>query len=129
MASNVSIKQLSGNRSWRQYASTPGLIAALNNPSLSLGSDVSLTIHGRFLQPVLDVLLFFLGVPVVLSRESRNVFVSVGSCLLVVVAFYAILTASQAMGMAYLLTPALAAWLPLFLLVPWAFLVSEPLRR
>ena len=129
IASNVSVKQLSGSRSWRQYASTSSLISALNNPSLNLGSDVPLTIHGRFVQPIVDVLLFFLGIPVVLSRESRNVFVSVGSCLLVVVAFFAILTASQALGAAYIVSPALAAWLPLMVLMPWAFLVSEPLRR
>ena len=129
IASNVSVKQLSGSRSWRQYASTTSLISALNNPSLNLGSDVPLTIHGRFVQPIVDVLLFFLGIPVVLSRESRNVFVSVGSCLLVVVAFFAILTASQALGAAYIVSPALAAWLPLMVLMPWAFLVSEPLRR
>ncbi|MFC1757854.1 LptF/LptG family permease [Planctomycetota bacterium] len=129
IASNVSLKQLSGNPAWRQYASTPSLVAALNNPSLNLGSDVPMTIHGRVMQPIVDVLLFFLGVPVVLSRESRNVFVSVGSCLLVVVAFFVILTASQALGMAYIVTPALAAWLPVLVLMPWAILVSEPLRR
>lgn len=129
IASNVSIDQLSGNRSWRQYSSTGSLIKALQNPSLGLGTDVPLTIHSRFLQPLLDILLFFLGVPVVLSRESRNVFISVGTCLLIVVLYFGVIIGSQTLGINYLITPSMAAWIPLMVFVPWAFAVAEPLRR
>lgn len=128
VASNVSLNQLVGNRSWRQYATTANLIKALHNPSLNLGNDVPLTIHSRILQPVLDVALFFLGVPVVLSRESRNVFVSIGSCLLVVVIFFAVITGAQSLGLNYILSPSLAAWIPVMIFVPWSFAVAEPFR-
>ncbi len=129
VSSKVPFSHLQGGNSWRQFASTPHLVAGLRNPSLDYGADVSVTIHSRILQPFLDVTLFFLGLPLVLARESRNVFVAAGSCLLMVTMFMIVLLACHAMGMNYLITPALAAWCPLMIFVPLALAMSEPLRR
>ena len=85
--------------------------------------------HARFVQPVLDITLFFLGIPVVLARESRNVFVAAGSAVFIVTAFFLIILTSHSLGMHFLLTPAQAAWAPLMILVPWAVATSAPLRR
>lgn len=129
VSSDVPFSHLQGGNSWRQFASTPHLIAGLRNPSLDYGADVSVTIHARILQPFLDITLFFLGLPLVLARESRNVFVAVGSCLLMVTTFMVVVLACHAMGMNYLMTPALAAWCPLMIFVPLALAMSSPLRR
>lgn len=127
VASNVSFAQLTNGRAWVQFSSTRSLIRAMRNPSLDLGQIVPVTIHSRFVQPILDVTLFFLGVPIVLSRESRNVFVAIGSCLIVAVFFYVVVLIAQSLGINFILSPAFAAWLPLMILVPWAAFKSDPL--
>ena len=128
IVSDVAVSQLSDGRSWRQFASTPALIKAVRNPSLDLGADVSVTIHSRIIQPVLDITLFFLGMPVVLSKETRNVFIAIGSCLLVVTVFFVVVMTFQTFGNSYLIGPAQAVWYPLMILIPWAAASSNPLR-
>jgi lipopolysaccharide export system permease protein len=73
--------------------------------------------------------LLFLGLPLVMARHSRNIFVAAGSCLLMVAIFLIVVLASHGLGMSYLLKPALAAWGPLLVFVPGAVAMSEPLRR
>jgi lipopolysaccharide export system permease protein len=96
---------------------------------MNFGADVRVTVHARILQPILDITLFFLGIPVVLARESRNVFVAAGSCILVVAAYFMIVLGFHGLGMNYLITPAQAAWSPVLIMVPWAVLRSAPLHR
>lgn len=129
VVSHVRFGQLLRGRAWRRFASTRELVAGLKNPSMSLGADARVSVHARLLQPILDVTLFFLGIPVILSREARNVFVSVGSCLLIVAAYFVILLGFHSLGMNYLISPALAAWCPVLIMVPWSVARSGPLRR
>ena len=129
VVSDVNFGQLMGGRTWSQFASTTELVAGLSNPSMGLGADVRVAVHARIVQPVLDMALFFLGVPIVLARESRNVFVAAGSCVLIVASFYLIMLAAHGLGMHFLLTPAQAAWTPVMITVPWAVAASAPLRR
>jgi lipopolysaccharide export system permease protein len=128
VVSNVDFRQLAGGSQWRKLSSTPELVAGLRNPSLDYGLDAKVTIHSRLVQPLLDMTLFFLGLPLVLSRENRNVFVAVGWCLLVVVFFLLVVTGCQVLGnQGHLLTPALAAWFPLMVFVPSATALSHPI--
>lgn len=128
VVSHVTLGQLLGGKSWRQFASTSDLISGLSNPSMNFGADVRVAVHARLVQPFLDITLFFLGIPVVLARESRNVFVAAGSCLFVVGLYYVIMLGSHNLGMNYLITPVQAAWCPLLTMVPWAVSRSAPLR-
>ncbi|HJT34548.1 MAG TPA: LptF/LptG family permease, partial [Pirellulales bacterium] len=113
-----------GGRSWRQFSSTAQLIAGLSNPSLGLageyGADVRVAIHSRVVQPLLDLTLLFLGLPLVLSGTNRNVFVAIGLCGLVCTAFMMVVLGCQYLGEISLLEPALAAWAPLMVFVPVA---------
>ncbi len=121
LVSNVTFDQLSNSLAWKQYASTLQLIGSLRNPSLDFGADMSVAIHSRMLQPFLDITLLFLGMPLVLSKGNRNVFVAIGLCILVVSFFVLVTLALQHLGSSqYLLSPALAAWAPLMLFVPAA---------
>jgi len=127
VVSEVDFQKLAVGRLWRRYASTPQLIAALRDPSQNLGLDAKVTIHSRVVQPLLDVTLLFLGLPLVLARENRNVFLAAGLCLLVVLLFFCLVTACQILGSrGYLLTPVLAAWLPLIILAPTATAIAYP---
>ena len=57
-------------------------------------------------------------------------FVAIGQCLALVIAFTLIVYGCQnVLGSSYLLEPALAAWLPLMIFVPCAVALSQPLRE
>lgn len=128
VVSNVSFSNLVGGRQWRELASTSELVEGLRNPSLDFGLQTRVTMHSRFVQPFLDLTLFVLGLPLVLSRQNRNVFVAVGMCVGVVIAYFAVMIVCQGMGASgFLLTPAQAAWCPLLILAPIAAALSQPI--
>jgi len=90
---------------------------------------VRVAIHARMVQPFLDITLVFLGLPLVVTRESRNVFVAIGLCLAVVTLFLLVVIGLQYLGAICLLDPALAAWAPLMLFVPPAVALAEGMWR
>jgi lipopolysaccharide export system permease protein len=127
VVSDVEFDQLVDAASWRQYSSTWDLIAGLYNRSLDFGSDVRVTVHSRLVQPVLDLTLLFLGMPLLLRRTNRNVFVAIGLCLLVVIGFLLVVMGCQYLGTSMLVGPVVAVWAPLFIFVPLAAWMSEPI--
>jgi lipopolysaccharide export system permease protein len=127
VVSDLSFEQLKGNTSFRRYLSTVELIQGLNNRSLDYGNDVKVIVHSRFLTPFLDFTVFLLGLPLVLGRENRNIFVAAGVCMGVVAAFLAVTIVCHAAGSNYLLRPVLAAWLPLAIFAPAAYTLARPL--
>ncbi len=129
VASEITFEQLVGQDDWRQYASFLELVAGLHNRSLALGAGVAVAIHARPLQPVLDMTLLFLGLPLMLRRGNRNIFVAIGMCLGLVVAFLMLEMGAAYLGSSYLISPSLAAWLPLMVFVPLAVAISDPLRE
>jgi lipopolysaccharide export system permease protein len=118
--SDVTFEQLAAGNAWRQYSSTRDLIAGLHNPSLDFAADVRVSVHARLVQPVLDMTLLFLGLPMVMSRQNRNIFVAAGLCVLIVALFVLVVLACHAAGYNYLLSPPLAAWFPLLIFIPIA---------
>jgi len=129
LVSGVSFDHLVGNIVYAQLSSTPQLIADLRNPSLGFGADVRVAIHGRMVQPMLDVTLLFLGLPLVVMRENRRVFWAIGLCMAVSVAFMLAVIVLRHLGDIYLIDPALAAWAPLMLFVPLAVWMAESLWK
>lgn len=129
LASQVSFDLLHGGKAWQQYASTWALIRGLANSSVGFGAEVRVTIHSRFVQPLLDATLLLLGLPLAISQGRRNLFAAIGLCLLLVVVFMMVVIACQYLGFHSLVRPSLAAWLPLFIFVPAAVSVSDPLRQ
>jgi lipopolysaccharide export system permease protein len=126
LASGVHFDQLVDAASWRQYSSTWDLIGGLYNRSLDFGADVRVTIHSRVLQPIFDVTLLLLGMPLVLRQGNRNIFVAIGLALAVVVGFMLVVLGFQYLGSSMLVRPVVAAWAPLFVFVPLAAWISEP---
>jgi len=127
VASDITFEQLEDGASWRQYSSLRDLIVGLRNPSLDFGADVRVTIHARFVQPFLDATLLFLGLPLILAGENRNVFRAIGMCLALVLCFELLVLTCQWLGSSYYVNPSLAAWLPLMIFVPCAMAVVDPL--
>ena len=128
VVSAVTFDQLAGGSQWRHLASTTELIRGTRNPSLSFDLDARVTIHSRFVRPMLDISLFLIGLPLVLSQKNRNIFVAAGWCLLLVVGFILILMVCHAIGASGgLLSPVSAAWLPLLIFAPLVTAVSYPI--
>jgi len=121
VTSEITFEHLAADRVWQQYSSTQELIEALRNPSLDYGADTRVAVHRRFVQPLLDMTLLFLGLPLVLARSHRNLFVAAAQCLLLVGLFFVVSLACQAMGNTVMVRPVLAAWLPLLIFVPIAY--------
>lgn len=129
VVSDVSFEQLAGGNYWRQLGSTKELMAHLRNPSLDLGSDARVTLHARLVQPLLDLTLFILGLPLVLSQTNRNLFVSASLSLAMLVGFFAVVMTCHALGSNHFISPAFSAWLPLMILSPAAYANIVPLWR
>jgi len=119
----VTFNQLAGGEAWRQYGSTLELVEGVRNPSLELTTKVDSIIHSRVTQPILDLTLLLLGLPIILSKSDRNVFKALGIGTLLIVAFLAIQLLSREIGISYQ-QPVMGAWFPLILFVPiaaWLF--------
>jgi lipopolysaccharide export system permease protein len=127
VVSNMAFEQLTGGSNWQQFSSTSELIAGLSNRSLDYGADVRVSIHSRLMQPFLDLTLLLLGLPLVVSRENRNMFVAIGLSICVVAGFMLLVVGSRILGTYQLLNPALAAWLPLIVCVPAVAATSDAL--
>lgn len=129
VVSNVDFTQLSSGRKWRQFMSTPELVAGLSNPSLDYGADVRVMVHSRLVQPLSDVCLLFLGLPLVLRRENRNIFSAIAMCFGLTVVFLVVGMACQYLGTLVVIRPSLAAWLPLMIFIPTATAMYDRIDR
>ena len=112
---------MTADKAWRQWSSARQLIGALRNPSVDFGADVRVAVHLRFVKPLLDLTLLFLGLPMVLSPGKTSVFAAAGWCFLLVTAFYLVVVACQGLGANYMISPVLAAWCPLMIFTPIAY--------
>lgn len=128
VASDLPFPLLASGSNWRRYASMSELISELNTPGADVGADVRVTVHTRIVQPLMDGTLLMLGLPLMLSRRSRNVFLSIGICLGVATTFTVVALGCQSLGGLNMLRPSLAAWLPLLVFVPVAAAMSQTLR-
>jgi lipopolysaccharide export system permease protein len=129
VVSDITFEQLTSGQQWQQYASTPELVAGLRNPSLDFGAGVRVSIHARLLQPVFDITLLFLGLPLILAREGRNIFLSIGMCVGIVCVYASTVLACQFLGTINMISPSLAVWLPLMFYIPLAVAMYENVRR
>lgn len=129
VASGVSFEFLAAGSTWRDYASTRELIQELRSPSTDLGADVRYAIHSRFMQPLLDTTLLFLGLPLVVSRGNRNPYFAIGLCVGVVALFMVVKLGCQSLCLTGWLQPPLAAWLPLMIFAPVAVILGDSLRQ
>lgn len=129
LVSNVDFDLLLGGNKFTQLSSTVELIRGLNNQSLGFGPDVRVAIHSRIVQPLMDIMLLFLGLPLILSRENRNVFIAMGLCMVITTLFWLVAIGAQHLGDILLIDPSLAAWIPLIVFVPIAAAMSDSIWK
>jgi len=120
VVSDITFEQLTGGRAFREFSSTGQLVRGLHNASLDFGADVRVAVHTRMVTPLLDITLLFLGLPLVVTRRNRNVFLAIAMCAGVTTLFLLTIIGSQHLGAILVVSPAMGAWLPLLIFVPVA---------
>ena len=126
----LDLKQAAYGRQMTRYMSLKEMIGRLRQPSQRFGFGDSVAVHARFLQPILDLALLLVGLPLVITRAGENVYLAAGMCLVVVVGTQVTVLASHWLGTYGLLQPpSLAAWLPVIILVPIASTTVGLLKR
>ena len=121
--------QASFGNSLTQYESAFELIQRLQQPRTWYGRSSQIRIHTRLLQPLLDLSLLLLGIPLILRRSERNVFFSIGLCFSLILIYYLIIIGSHTLGEYSLLQPATAAWLPVLIFFPLAFVIFRGINH
>ena len=94
---------------------------------MEYGARTRVLIHKRFVRPILDVTLLFLGLPLVLNGANRNIFLAIGISMLLVIGFSVSVVFCHTLGDQYLVAPVLAAWLPVAVFVPLAAGLAQPM--
>jgi lipopolysaccharide export system permease protein len=121
-ATTIHTDFLQTNQSATRMASVAELAERIRNPAVHSSMGLKVLVHERVLRMPLDYALILLGLPMVVNRQGRNMFVMIGAAMLTVVIFFAIKTLAGALGSSgYLLSPSMSAWLPLLLLGPVAY--------
>jgi lipopolysaccharide export system permease protein len=103
---------------WFQFASTPKLRELLARPDVRRLASVAVVFHMRLTRPIVGGLLVLLGLSIILRDQNKNVFVNAGLCLAMCAVFYAAVFGCKYLGENDLVSPALAAWLPVMLFGP-----------
>lgn len=103
---------------WFQYGTMLDLLRGLVDPATDRydRADIETLVHSRVLRPFLALTLMFMSLPLVLGGYGRNMFVNLGFALGNSALFYGANIVCLNLGSAGVIpSPALAAWLPLFI--------------
>ena len=110
------------NSTATRMASVTELTSRVRNPAVHNSPSLHVLLHERIIRAPLDFALIMLGLPMVVNRRGRNLFVMIAVCMFTVLFFFALKTIAGAMGGAgYILSPTMAAWIPLLVLGPIAY--------
>ncbi|TWU55230.1 LptF/LptG family permease [Rubripirellula reticaptiva] len=121
-ATTVHLNLLQTKQSATRMASVAELIGRVRNPAVHSSLSLQVLMHERIIRPALDFTLILLGLPLVVNRRGRNLFVLIAVAMGTVLAFFMLKTLCGALGgNGYWLSPAMAAWTPLIVLGPLAY--------
>jgi lipopolysaccharide export system permease protein len=114
LRSDLTFQAVSRSRQWFKFASTKELLHSLSDPANSSERmEIAVFLHGRILRSLLSLNLMFLSLPIVLGGVGGNMFINLALSLGLSGVFYGVLFMSQYLGTNDILTPELAAWIPL----------------
>jgi lipopolysaccharide export system permease protein len=114
LRSDVTFTELVRSRQWYYYASTEELMRMMAKPiGKTERTEYAVYLHARILRPIGSLILMFLSLPLVLGGMGRNMYVNLGLSLATSGVFYASAFLVQYLAKNDVVTPELAAWLPL----------------
>lgn len=126
IVSRVPVELLAIGDQWVWYTSVFKLAEAANNPSLDFKKeDLQTRVHLRLLRPIIDLLPFFIFLPMIFFRNTKNITKEIGFCVFLTFVY---------MGLQYVcsyfgpkIDPFLAAWFPVLIFFPIAAVVFTEL--
>lgn len=127
LVSNISVQDLTRNDANAVYSSTWELTHDFRNPSTRYNSGSRVMVHARILQPILDISLFLIGLSLVVSGRERNIFLSLGPNIILVVFYFLIQMGCHSLGVQGIVSPSQAAWMPILLFAPLAWVAFKKL--
>ncbi len=105
-----------------KLASVMELAGRVRNPAVHSSMALRTTTHERIVRAPLDFALILLVLPMVVNRRGRKLFVLIGSAVGLIIAFFALKTVASTLGgSTTLVTPGIAAWIPLLIIGPLAY--------
>jgi lipopolysaccharide export system permease protein len=116
------------SRTWFAFASTYRLLSELNKPGSMRLATMAVRFHMRLTRPILGLLLVFMGLSVILRDQNRNVYISTALCLVLCALFFGACFLCKHLGDNEILSPALAAWLPVLAFGPLAFVLFDAIH-
>ncbi|HUX02472.1 MAG: LptF/LptG family permease [Phycisphaerae bacterium] len=127
---NIGPREIERHRAsdFHRYMSYGELKILATDPMRGNRRQLQVAMHQHVTQPILNLLVLLLGLPFVAGREERNYFVSIGIALGLFVGVFILSFASTAFGNAGHISPLLAAWFPIFVVLPASILSMESLR-
>lgn len=114
LRSDISFQNITRKSDWYQFASTPDLIRAYaDEGSRTERTRVAVFLHSRIVRPIGSMMLLLLTLPLVLGGEGRNMFVNLGLSLATSGLFYGASFLVNYLGNSNVMSPELAAWVPI----------------
>jgi lipopolysaccharide export system permease protein len=124
----VDFDSVTRNGTWYMLFSTSRLNELLHTSDSRRLEAMAVLFHMRLTRPIIGMLLVLMGLGITLRDPNRHVFVSSGLCLAVAAAFFMVVYTCKFLGDHDLLAPALAAWLPVLLFGPIAFVMFDSMH-
>ena len=122
VATSISPDLLQASESATRRASIPELVAQVRNPAVHSSMGLQVLLHERMVRPPLDFALIMLSLPMVVNRKGKNLFFMIAAAMATVLAFFFIKTMATWIGSGnYMITPGMAAWIPLLVFGPIAY--------
>jgi lipopolysaccharide export system permease protein len=125
---DVDFDVLTRDRKWFYQVSTWRLYQELERASSARLASMAVFFHMRLTRPLLGMILVVMGLSVILRDQNRNVFISAGMCLVLCAVFFAAGLGTKYLGDREFLSPALAAWLPVFVFGPMALVQFDAIH-
>jgi lipopolysaccharide export system permease protein len=118
LKTDVDFQSVTRPKNWFVFMPTLTLFQEINKPGNTQLASLAVIFHMRLTRPILGMILVLLGLSVILRDQNRNVFISAGMCLVLCGLFFAACFTCQYVGNNEIVSPALAAWLPVFVFGP-----------
>ncbi len=109
------------------HADTADLWQVLNTGT-SPKQALAVTFHQRLVRPLNGLVLALFGLAVILKDQNRHVFISAGLCLILAVLFSAAVYGAKYLGDQDVLAAPLAAWVPVLVFGPLAFVLFDAIH-
>lgn len=122
VVTNVTYDQVFDHRSSSQRTSMPVLIDRIRNPSTnhsSVGAQ-TLLLHSRITEPLKNIAVIFIALPLIIRRESRSLVTNMAICVAVMGLIFGLVQAFIWLGKTNVIATDLAVWAPIIISATFA---------